>query len=252
MGLEHALDRRGARSACDHSDRPPVLHEHERRHFVHMQALGQIGALLDVDPPHAQPAAFLARHVSEQALHPTGRARAHADEEQQEGAVVLHAALCLSRPKPRTNGRYPVTTLALVGAWYTIGLSVGLGVALGVLFAGILGTSRVGGIVAGLLGAAAGIAAGLLVDGWLEAAGGAIGGALGALGAAQLVQGTRRRGGTRGGTAVFVALGAIILGLLALVPVVGYLEAVVLPALAARLRRRRGRTFSGLRILARD
>jgi hypothetical protein len=139
-----------------------------------------------------------------------------------------------------------------MGAWYTIGVSVGLGVALAAFFAGLLGTTRAGGIAAGLLGAAGGIAAGLLIEGWIEAVGGGIGGVLGAAGATQIVRGTLRRGGTRAGTAAFVSLGAIVLGLLALVPALGYVEAVVLPVLAARLRRRAGRTFSGLRILARD
>ena len=37
-----------------------------------------------------------------------------------------------------------------------------------------------------------------------------------------------------------------------LIPVVGYLEAVVIPVLAVRLRRRDGGRFAGLRILARD
>jgi hypothetical protein len=43
-----------------------------------------------------------------------------------------------------------------------------------------------------------------------------------------------------------------VIGVLALVPAVGYVEAVVVPALAARLRRRTGRSYAGLRVLARD
>jgi hypothetical protein len=39
---------------------------------------------------------------------------------------------------------------------------------------------------------------------------------------------------------------------LALIPVVGYLEGALLPLLGARLRRRAGSTYAGLRILARD
>jgi hypothetical protein len=140
-----------------------------------------------------------------------------------------------------------------MGTWYTIGLFAGLGVALGVLFAGLLGRSRGGVVLAIVLGAAAGAAAGVFLSDWEEAAGGALGGLLGAGGAAQIVGGTLRRGGTRAGTALLFLLGAILLALLALVPVVGYIEAVVVPALAARLRRRAaGRTYAGLRILARD
>ncbi|MBA2475418.1 MAG: hypothetical protein H0V40_05630, partial [Actinobacteria bacterium] len=79
-----------------------------------------------------------------------------------------------------------------------------------------------------------------------------VGGALGALGASQVVRGALRRGGTRGGTGILVALAAVVLALLALIPVVGYLEALVVPALAARLRRRTPERYAGLRTLARD
>jgi hypothetical protein len=66
------------------------------------------------------------------------------------------------------------------------------------------------------------------------------------------VRGTLQRGGTRVGTATLVGLGAIVLAALALIPGVGYAEAVVIPALATRLRRRNGERYAGLRILARD
>ena len=66
------------------------------------------------------------------------------------------------------------------------------------------------------------------------------------------MHGALRRGGTRGGTAVIVAGAAIAAAGLAWVPVVGYLEALALPALAARLRRRAPERYAGLRTLARD
>ena len=47
-------------------------------------------------------------------------------------------------------------------------------------------------------------------------------------------------------------LAALVVAALALIPGVGYLEALVLPALGARLRRRGGERYAGLRILARD
>ena len=59
------------------------------------------------------------------------------------------------------------------------------------------------------------------------------------------------RGGARVATAALLVLAALVLGLLALIPGVGYLEAVVLPALALRLRRTGSRRYAGLRILAR-
>lgn len=74
----------------------------------------------------------------------------------------------------------------------------------------------------------------------------------GALGALQVVNGARRRGGTRGGTALLVSGVALIVAALALIPVVGYLEALALPALAARLRRAQPERYAGLRTLARD
>ena len=49
-----------------------------------------------------------------------------------------------------------------------------------------------------------------------------------------------------------VGLASLVLAALALVPVVGYLEAVALPAVAARARRRRPERYAGLRSLARD
>ena len=59
-------------------------------------------------------------------------------------------------------------------------------------------------------------------------------------------------GGSADAAAALVALGAVILGVLALIPGVGFLEALGVPALAARLRRRGSETYAGLRTLARD
>lgn len=141
---------------------------------------------------------------------------------------------------------------AFVGWWYTLGVCTGLGVALGVLFAGALSSSRIGMLSAAVLGIAAGTVVGVFLWDWLEAAGGGVGGALGALGAGQLVQGTLRRGGTRAGTALLVALGAVVLGALAFVPILGYLEAIAVPLLGARLRHHAPERYAGLRSLARD
>jgi hypothetical protein len=136
--------------------------------------------------------------------------------------------------------------------WYTIGLAAGLGAALGVLLSGLVASVRAGTVAAAAAGIAGGAAIGVLAWGWPEAVAGGLGGALGALGAGEIARGTLVRGGTRGGTALLVAAGAVLLAALALVPAVGYLEAVAVPGLAARLRRRAGRTYAGLRILARD
>ena len=98
-------------------------------------------------------------------------------------------------------------------------------------------------------GAALGV--GYVLEEW-GALTGVVGSVVGVLVGSQLVGGTLGRGGTRGGTAILVAGAAAILAALALVPVVGYLEGAFLPVLGARLRRKAGSTYAGLRILARD
>jgi hypothetical protein len=140
-----------------------------------------------------------------------------------------------------------------MGAWYWIGLAVGLGAALGVLVTGVVRMP----LLAIAIAAAAGAGAGVAIDAWQpggigDVVGALLGGALGAVGAAQIVRGALSRGGTRGGTAVIVAGAAVAVAGLAWVPVLGYLEALALPALAARLRRRAPERYAGLRTLARD
>jgi hypothetical protein len=135
-----------------------------------------------------------------------------------------------------------------MGGWYTIGLLAGLGAALGLLAAGLL--PRL--VAAALLAAAVAVAIGFVRFDWDEAVAGAVGGLLGGFGATPIVVGALRRGGTRGGTAVLVAVAGIVVAALAFVPVLGYLEAVALPALALRLRRREPERYAGLRTLARD
>jgi hypothetical protein len=135
-----------------------------------------------------------------------------------------------------------------MGDWYTVGLGTGLGVALGILAAGIVPRR----LVAPLLAAAAGVGLGFLIENWDEAVGGLVGGIAGGLGAAPVVTGALRRGGTRGGLAAIVGAGAVGAAALAFVPFVGYLEAVVLPAIGLRLRSREPDRHAGLRTLARD
>ncbi len=137
-----------------------------------------------------------------------------------------------------------------MGDWYTIGLALGLGVGIGVLAAGAAGARRAAVLAAAVLAAAFGVAVGFLIDDWTEALGAALGAAAGTFAASQVVVGALRRGGTRGGLAVLVGGAALAISALAFVPVVGYLEAVLVPALAARLRRRTAERYAGLRSLA--
>jgi hypothetical protein len=135
---------------------------------------------------------------------------------------------------------------------YWIGVALGLGVAAGVLLAGLLAAGRAGMAVAILGAAAVGAGVGFLIWGGEEAIAGAIGGAVGAAGTAGLVRGALRRGGVRGATAALIGIAALVCALLAFVPLLGYVEAIVVPALGARVRRREGDRYACLRILARD
>ncbi|HWH54326.1 MAG TPA: hypothetical protein VNT04_02005 [Gaiellaceae bacterium] len=136
--------------------------------------------------------------------------------------------------------------------WYRIGVAAGIGAGAGLAAAGWLSRSRVGMVATIALGAAVGILVGFALDDWTEALGGALGGVLGGFGSVQIVRGALRRGGTAGGTGILVSLAGLGVAALALIPVVGYLEAVALPSLAARLRRRSPERYAGLRTLARD
>jgi hypothetical protein len=139
-----------------------------------------------------------------------------------------------------------------VAAVYWIGVALGLGAAIGILLAGLLATGRAGIAVAVIGAATVGAGLGMLVWGVEEAVAGALGGVAGVAGAATVVRGALRRGGFRGATAALIAIAAVGCAALAFIPFVGYVEAVVLPALGARLRRREGDRYAGLRILARD
>jgi hypothetical protein len=135
-----------------------------------------------------------------------------------------------------------------MGTWYWIGVFIGLGVALGVLAAGIVPLRLAAALGAAVIGAVVGIVA----LGWPDAVGGGIGGLAGGFGASPVVSGALRRGGTRGGLAALVGLGAVGAAALAFIPVVGVLEAVALPAIALRLRSKTPERHAGLRTLARD
>ncbi len=131
-------------------------------------------------------------------------------------------------------------------------MCAGLGVAVGVLVAAFFAGTRIGLTAALVIAAGIGVAIGFALGQWDEALGGGVGGALGAIGSAQVVTGTMRRGGARFGIAVFVGLGAIVLAAIAWIPIAGYLEAALVPAFGARLRDRAPERYAGLRSLARD
>jgi hypothetical protein len=135
-----------------------------------------------------------------------------------------------------------------MGDWYTVGIMVGIGVALGVATVGFVRML----IAAATIAAVAAVLIGFAFGQWDEAVGGAVGSLCGALGSAPLVSGALRRGGTRGGTALLLALVSLVGAALAFVPVLGYLEAIAVPAVGLRLRRRAPERHAGLRSLAKD
>ena len=137
-----------------------------------------------------------------------------------------------------------------MGSWYTIGLCLGLGLGLSVAITGILGSNVLGVGAAAIVGAVLGGAIGLAIGGTPETVAGAVGGVLGALAAAAVVLGALRRGATRFGVGAYMGALGVLICLLALVPLVGYVLAVALPLLAARMRGRQAARFAGLRTLA--
>jgi hypothetical protein len=137
-----------------------------------------------------------------------------------------------------------------VGSWYTIGLCLGLGLGLSIAITGILGSNVLGIAAAAVVGAVLGGAIGLLIEGTAETVAGAVGGVLGALAASVVVVGALRRGATRFGVGAYVGAVGVLVCVLALVPIAGYVLAVALPLLAARMRGRQAARFAGLRTLA--
>lgn len=135
---------------------------------------------------------------------------------------------------------------------YWVGVFLGIGVGLGIGIAGLIGGARWALATAAMAAAAAGAGLGFGLGGIEDAVAGGVGGLLGAVGTQRLLSGTLRRGGTRGAAAAILLGGAILTAILAFVPLVGFVEAVVVPALAARMRRREPSRYAGLRTLARD
>ena len=142
-----------------------------------------------------------------------------------------------------------------MGDWYTIGVALGVGVALQALAAGLFASSRYGAAASVAAAVVLGVVAGLITnrwigEDWVGPFAGIAGGVIGALSSTSWcgVRCARRR--TAGGAAFLVVAAALMLFVLALVPVVGYVTAVVLPARALRARRRAPKRHAGLRTLA--
>jgi hypothetical protein len=135
---------------------------------------------------------------------------------------------------------------------YWVGVFLGLGVGLGIGLAGLTGGTRWSLAGAAVLGAGIGAGLGLWLGGVEDGVAGGLGGLLGAAGTHRLLSGTLRRGGTRTAAAALLFGAGLLLALLAFVPLVGFVEAAAVPALASRMRRREPARYAGLRTLARD
>ena len=133
---------------------------------------------------------------------------------------------------------------------WLISISAGAGAALGIAGAGLLARSSRAPIAAAVLALAVGGVLAWLVFDWKAAIAGAAGGSLGGLGAGVFVRGAVRRGGTAAGTAMLLVAAAAVVFALALIPIVGFLEALAIPAFALRARQRAGEKYAGLRTLA--
>jgi hypothetical protein len=253
--LDELLDLGRIRPAFQPRDGLLAFQEDERRHPAHVESLRELGLLVDVDAGHLKPMPLLPRELREQAVHAPGRAGSPGGEEDEEIPTIAAGApgaaghrASFSRPGERETPSHYTENM---GDWYSVGVFAGLGVALGIVAAAVLAGRRMS-LAAPFLGAAVGIVLGVVFANADEAAGGGVGGLLGAAGTLELVRGALGRGGTRVATGLLVALGAVLVAALAFIPGVGYVEAIVLPALGARLRRRGGKRYAGLRSLARD
>jgi len=118
--------------------------------------------------------------------------------------------------------------------WYWLGVVLGLGITAGVA----LGARRLSLVAFPIAALAALFIVGATLPVWAGAA------FFGGAGLSALLLRTLAAGA--------VPAAVLLAGALAFVPGVGYLEALATPPLGARLRRRSGSRFAGLRVLAKD
>jgi hypothetical protein len=133
---------------------------------------------------------------------------------------------------------------------WRISIATGAGAALGIVAAALLARSARAVLAAALVGLVVGALLAWLIFDWKAAIGGGAGGALGGFGGGVFARGAVRRGATPGGLVVLLGGAALGVFALALIPFVGFVEALAIPAFALRARRRAGEKYAGLRTLA--
>jgi phosphate/sulfate permease len=136
-----------------------------------------------------------------------------------------------------------------VGAWYTVGALLGFGLGLGVIASGLLAVSTRGMVAAMFVAAAVSLVFTIKFEP-VHVIAAVVGAVVGAASASVVVRGALARGGTRLGVAGFMTVAGVVVFLLAAIPVVGYVETLALPLLAARMRGREPERHAGLRTLA--
>jgi hypothetical protein len=124
--------------------------------------------------------------------------------------------------------------------WYLLGVATGLGVAAGVALVWLASRAPARPLAVVVLGAAVAAVAviALLAVGWAAVGGGA--------GLAVAAASVRRL------AAAALPAAALSAAALAVIPVAGFVEALLAPLLGARLGRRAASRYAGLRVLARD
>ena len=256
--LHELLDLGRIRASFEPGDRTLALDEHERRHLPHLEPLGELRLLLDIH--------VCGRSAGAAPCGPAGRAGSPSGGRGRSGALRrTRGGSDVAAGPPGSAVHHLLSFPGLAGRrnalqlhwlrwpdWYTVGLFAGLGVAVGIAVVGVLGGRRIARLALVLARRARRRAR--LRPGRPR---GGCGRWHGRLARSVRIGAARRwsacpRGNPGWRPAFLVLLGAAVVALLAFVPGLGYLEAIAVPVLGMRLRRRAGKRYAGLRTLARD
>jgi hypothetical protein len=133
---------------------------------------------------------------------------------------------------------------------WLIGIAAGIGVALGLAAGGAFARFARAPAASAAVALVLGAVLGWVLIGWKGAVAGAIAGLLSGFGAGTLARNALRRGGTPVGTAILFGAAGVAAFALSLIPILGFIEALAIPAVALRSRQRADEKYAGLRTLA--